>query len=156
MISWTEHVCNIFKQTFKWYLEQNMYGTSLNKTFKWYLEQNRYVTSLNKTFEWYLEQNRYGTSLNKTLKWLGPVLFIILLGPLLFIIYINDICNVSDLLYSILYADDSSILLNSKNIKNSMDLINNELQKLYIWLRANKLTLNIDKTYYMIFHTARI
>ena len=36
-----------------------------------------------------------------------------------------------------------------------MDIINNELQKLYIWLRANKLTLNIDKTY-MIFHRARI
>ena len=37
-----------------------------------------------------------------------------------------------------------------------MDINNNELQKLYIWLRTNKLTLNIDKTYYMIFHRARI
>ena len=37
-----------------------------------------------------------------------------------------------------------------------MEIINNELQKLYIWLRANKLTLNIDKTYYMIFNRARI
>ena len=75
-----------------------------------------------------------------------------ILGPLLFIIYMNDICNVSDLLYTILYADDTSVLLNGKNIYELMDIINNELQKLYIWLRANKLTLNIDKTYYMIFH----
>ena len=37
-----------------------------------------------------------------------------------------------------------------------MDIINNELQKHNIWLRANKLTLNMDKTYYMIFPRARI
>ena len=37
-----------------------------------------------------------------------------------------------------------------------MDIINNELQKHNMWLRANKLTLNMDKTYYMIFPRARI
>ena len=79
-----------------------------------------------------------------------------ILGPLLFIIYMNDICNVSDLLYTILYADDTCVLLNGKHINKLMDIINNELQKLYIWLRANKLTLNIDKTYYMVFHRAII
>ena len=75
-----------------------------------------------------------------------------ILGPLLFIIYMNDICNVSDLLYTILYADDTSVLLNGKNNNELMDIINNELQI----MRANTLTLNIDKTYYMIFHRARI
>ena len=39
-----------------------------------------------------------------------------ILGPLLFIIYMKDICNVSDLLYTILYADDTSVLLKGKNI----------------------------------------
>ena len=68
-----------------------------------------------------------------------------ILGPLLFIIYMNYICNVFDLLYTILYSDDTSILLNGKDINKLMDIINNELQKLYIWLRANKLTLNIEK-----------
>ena len=58
----------------------------------------------------------------------------------------NDICNVSDLLYTILYADDTSVLLNDKNIYKLMGINNKELQKLYIWLRANKLTLYIDKT----------
>ena len=79
-----------------------------------------------------------------------------ILGPLLFIIYMNDIYSVTDLLYTILYADDTSVLLNCKNINELMDIINNEIQKLYIWLRANELTLNIDKTNYMIFHRARI
>ena len=44
----------------------------------------------------------------------------------------------------------------AKNINKLMDMINNELQKLYIWLRANKLTLNIAKTSFMILHRARI
>ena len=38
-----------------------------------------------------------------------------ILGPLLFIIYVNDICNVSDLLFKILYADDTSVLIEGKN-----------------------------------------
>ena len=37
-----------------------------------------------------------------------------ILGPLLFFITMNDIGNVSDFLYSILYADDTSVLLNGK------------------------------------------
>ena len=36
------------------------------------------------------------------------------LGPLLFLIYINDLPNVSKKLYSILFADDTSVFLNPK------------------------------------------
>ena len=50
-----------------------------------------------------------------------------ILGPPLFIIYMNDICNVSDLLYTILYVDDTSVLSNDKNITKLIDIINNEL-----------------------------
>ena len=32
-----------------------------------------------------------------------------ILGPLLFIIYMNDICNASELLFSIMYADGTSV-----------------------------------------------
>ena len=38
------------------------------------------------------------------------------MGPLLFIIYMNDICNVSTFLYTILYADDTCVLLNGKDL----------------------------------------
>ena len=34
-----------------------------------------------------------------------------ILGPLLFIISVNDICNVSPLLFKILYADDTCVLI---------------------------------------------
>ena len=67
-----------------------------------------------------------------------------ILGPLLFIIYMNDICNVSDLVQTILYADDTSVLVNGKNLAKLFKILNDEL------------SLNVDKTYYIIFHRARI
>ena len=70
-----------------------------------------------------------------------------------FIYVMNDIGNVSDFLYAILYIDDTSVLLNRKRYT---DLVNSELEKLCVWLRANKLSLNVQKAYYMVFHRARI
>ena len=43
------------------------------------------------------------------------------LGPLLFIISVNDICNVSPLLFKILYADDTCVLISGNHLN---DLIN--------------------------------
>ena len=53
-----------------------------------------------------------------------------ILGPLLFIITMNDIGNVSDFLYSILYADDTSVLLNGKDYSDLIKRLNSELDKL--------------------------
>ena len=41
-----------------------------------------------------------------------------ILGPLLFIIYINDICNVSEMLFYILYADDTTVIIKDKGHLN--------------------------------------
>ena len=73
------------------------------------------------------------------------------LGPLLFIIYINDIVNTSDLLKFCMYADDSVIYLSGKDTKDVIDSINIQIQNITQWLLANKLTLNIPKSHYMIF-----
>ena len=79
-----------------------------------------------------------------------------ILGPLLFIIYMNDLYNVSEFLFTILYADDTCVLLHGKHLDDLIIRINKELDLLFIWLQANKLSLNGQKTYYMIFHRARI
>ena len=34
-----------------------------------------------------------------------------ILGSLLFIIYVNEICNISNLLFNIMYVDDTSVLV---------------------------------------------
>ena len=79
-----------------------------------------------------------------------------ILGPLLFIIYMNDICNVSDVLSIILYADDTSLIAKHNNICDLCELLNTELEKLSIWLRSNKLSLNVQKSFYLVFHRARL
>ena len=65
-----------------------------------------------------------------------------IIGPLLFIIYMNDICNISKFLYTILYADDTCVLLNGKDLNNLIQSMNTELDLLSTWLKSNKLSLN--------------
>ena len=78
------------------------------------------------------------------------------LGPLIFIIYVNDICNVSDLMCKILYADDTCVVAHGHNLDDMIDTLNNKLCSLNAWLLCNKLTLNTNKTYYMVFHYTRV
>ena len=73
------------------------------------------------------------------------------LGPLLFIIYTNDLPNCLNQTKSILFADDTTIYLSSNDIPNLFTQLNQELQMLTDWFRANKLSLNVAKTNYMLF-----
>ena len=53
-----------------------------------------------------------------------------ILGPILFILYINDMCNVSTLLKSILFADDINLFYFGKDIKELCSVVSIELDKL--------------------------
>ena len=68
----------------------------------------------------------------------------------------NDICNVSRLLFTVLYADDTSVLVNGKSLNRIIETVNSELQLLYTWLKSNKLSFNTTKSYYAVFHRVRI
>ena len=74
-----------------------------------------------------------------------------ILGPLLFLIYINDFTQSSDFFSMRLFADDTSLTASAKNIDELLFEINKELPNIYDWLCANKLTLNLRKTKYLIF-----
>ena len=69
-----------------------------------------------------------------------------ILGPLIFIIYINDFSRASDLFFSIIFADDTSVFIEGTHLEQTIHIIN----------KANKLTINPKKTHYMIFHRTRI
>ena len=60
------------------------------------------------------------------------------LGPLLFIAFANDICNASELLFYILYADDTAVLLKGKELRELLVILNEELERINLWLKANK------------------
>ena len=73
------------------------------------------------------------------------------LGPLLFLIYINDLPMVSDIFNMMMYADDTTIYCNiDQNVSD--EVINMELSKVSQWLAANKLSLNVANTKFMVFH----
>ena len=86
-----------------------------------------------------------------------------ILGTLLLIIYMNDIHMASQHFNVILYADDtnlisplcsfnSSLRINKESIEHVSDQINTELGNIQEWLNINKLSLNVKKTKFMIFH----
>ena len=74
-----------------------------------------------------------------------------ILGPKLFILYINDICNISEIMKFVLFADDTNILCKHENYVSLCELVNVELSKLSKWFSINKLSLNVKKTSYMVF-----
>ena len=74
-----------------------------------------------------------------------------MLGPILFLILINDLANISDSLFSLLFADDTTFQLTSNNINDIFTQANVELEKAAEWFKVNKLTINVSKTKYILF-----
>ena len=74
-----------------------------------------------------------------------------ILGPLLFIIYVNDLCNVSKISDPVIFADDTNLFFPHKSIKELFHTPNLELNKVFRWFNANKLSLSKYKTKYTLF-----
>ena len=74
-----------------------------------------------------------------------------ILGPKLFILYIHNICNASTSLKFILFADDTNVFYSGVDIQTICECISRELDKLHVWLSVNKLSLNVDKTNFILF-----
>ena len=67
-----------------------------------------------------------------------------ILGTKLFILYINDICNISNIL-NFIFADDTNIYCTGDKIEEVAATVSTELNKLHNWFAVNKLSLNIKK-----------
>ena len=57
-----------------------------------------------------------------------------ILGPLLFILTVNVFARSSDLLFSILFADDTSVFIEGHSYAEVIEITNNELLKISDWL----------------------
>lgn len=78
------------------------------------------------------------------------------LGPILFLLYINDISDIFSNSKTLLFADDMTVYLTGPNPNQLGHNANTELQKLHQWCICNRLSININKTYFMLFTTKRI
>jgi len=77
------------------------------------------------------------------------------LGPLLFLIYINDLPNVSPIMFFILFADDTNVFFSHSSLQTLTQVVNTELTLVADWFSANRLTLNLDKTNFILFKSHR-
>ena len=74
-----------------------------------------------------------------------------ILGHVLFILYINYMCNVSMLIKSIVFVDETNFFYSGDNISQVCETVSTELGKLHSLFQVNTLSLNIAKTIFMIF-----
>ena len=73
-----------------------------------------------------------------------------ILGPILFLCFINDL-HLSTWLLTLLFADDTAVLDSDSDLPSLINRVNTELQKIANWFRANKMSVNVSKTKYIIF-----
>ena len=72
-----------------------------------------------------------------------------ILGPLLYLLYVNDIKNACTA--NILsFADDTTLYLSDPDLSSLYHKANKEINQLYNWFCANRLSLNAKKTKYIV------
>ena len=68
------------------------------------------------------------------------------LGPLIFLIFCNDLCLHLTHLQCIQFADNTTLFTSHKSKRYLEFCVITDLERLHDWFRANKLTLNLNKS----------
>jgi len=109
------------------------------------------------TREWftsYLADRKQQCFVNGVLSDLQTLLFWVpqgtIFGPILFLLYINNLPKSLTFSTTRLYADDTSLTFSDTNAIDLKNQIETDLDHVSSWLCANKLTLNILKTDFML------
>ena len=72
-----------------------------------------------------------------------------ILRPLLFIIWINDLhLRISSISEPVLFADDTSVIMSSRNFEDFCSMSNLDLSHMIKWFAAKTLVLNLEKNKY--------
>ena len=75
-----------------------------------------------------------------------------LLAPLLFLLYINDIKHAIGCDNVKLYADDTFLVMNDRNIDVVKEKASDLFEKKFRWCVANQISINSEKTHFLLFH----
>ena len=73
------------------------------------------------------------------------------LGPLIFLLFTNDLYTHLNHCSSLLFADDTTLYKTHRNLNYLRWCLQDDMNTLVDWFRANKLTLNIEKTICILF-----
>ncbi len=111
----------------------------------------------NAWFRNYLDNRQQVTRYNKSVSSLSDINCGVpqgsILGPLLFILYINDLPNTVFSCEIGLYADDTVLYTSGKSVTEVADKLQDDMNRVYLWMCANRLSLNVGKTKSMLFAT---
>ena len=77
------------------------------------------------------------------------------LGPLIFLIFVNDLHLHLQFSESVQFADDTTLLLSHRNPNYLQFCVESELANIQDYFNANKLTLNVSKSMYILYHNQR-
>ena len=77
------------------------------------------------------------------------------LGPLLFLLYINDLPNCSKIGKFRIFADDTAIFVDVEDPNELPNIIESIMNQVCDWFGANKLTLNLSKSNFVIFRSLK-
>ena len=67
------------------------------------------------------------------------------LGPTLFLVYINDVPEATDLLKTLLFADDSVHYHSHNSFSTLVETCNSDMDKVKLWSDSNRLSINVSK-----------
>ena len=115
-----------------------------NNWFASYLQNRKMRVKCNTTSTGNLEYSKYQTVNYGTPQ--GSCL-----GPLIFIIFTNDLHKQLMNTASLLFADDTTIYMSHRNLRYLKWCVEEDMKKLITWFKANKLTLNLEKTICVLF-----
>ena len=77
-------------------------------------------------------------------------------SPYLFSLYLCDMSRSSTKLKFVHFADDTTVYMSGDDLHNLYGEMSEELEKVSVWLKTNRLSLNVAKTSYMLFTHAAI
>lgn len=73
-----------------------------------------------------------------------------ILGPLLYILYTNEISDLTDI-YTVLYADDTTLIFSEENNEMLLSSVSNTADVLEKYFSENDLLMNVSKTQLLLF-----